>query len=67
VIARASNFVTYPNANSRATPLVDEAIRNDPNVYPPPEVMARLFVVTPHDQRLQRTLTRLWTGIVTGS
>ncbi|HET6467143.1 MAG TPA: extracellular solute-binding protein, partial [Geminicoccaceae bacterium] len=67
VIARATNYVTYPNANARALELVDEELRDDPNVYPPPEVMARLFVVTPHDQRLQRVLTRLWTGIVTGS
>ncbi|MFW9606065.1 MAG: polyamine ABC transporter substrate-binding protein, partial [Pseudomonas sp.] len=34
VIAPVSDYVSYPNGNSAATPLVAEAIRNNPNIYP---------------------------------
>jgi putrescine transport system substrate-binding protein len=67
VIARATNFVTYPNANAASLPFVDPKILNNPNSYPPPEVMKRLYVVTPYDQRLQRTVTRLWQKIKSGN
>lgn len=66
VIAKASNFTQYANANSAATPLVDEAIRTNPNVYPTPEVSKRLFVTTAKDQTLLRDVTRMWTKVQTG-
>lgn len=66
VIAKASNFTQYANANSAATPLVDPAVRDDPNVYPTPEVFKRLFVTTTKDQALLREVTRMWTRVQTG-
>ncbi|MGF1640698.1 MAG: polyamine ABC transporter substrate-binding protein [Rhodospirillales bacterium] len=66
VIAKATNYVSYPNANAASKPFVDEALRNDPGVYPPPEVMARLFVIRPADLQEQRQLTRTWQRILTG-
>ena len=66
VIARASNFTQYANANTSATPLVDAAIRNDPNVYPTPELSKRLFVTTAKDQALLRDVNRQWTKVLTG-
>jgi putrescine transport system substrate-binding protein len=66
VIARASNYVKYANANAAATALVDPAVRNDPNVYPPPEVAHRLFVTTTKDQALLREVNRDWTRVQTG-
>ena len=66
VIAKASNFTQYANANSAATPLVEESIRNNPNVYPTPEVSKRLFVTTAKDQTLLRDVTRMWTKVQTG-
>ena len=66
VIARASNFTHYANANAAATPLVDPSVRDDPNVYPPPEVFARLFVTTTKDQALLREVNRQWTKVQTG-
>ena len=66
VIARASNFTHYANANAAATRLVDPAIRDDPNVYPPPQVAARLFVTTTKDQALLRDVNRQWTQVQTG-
>jgi len=66
VIARASNFTQYANANSAATPLVDARVRGNPNVYPPPEVFQRLFVITSKDQGLLREINRQWTRVLTG-
>lgn len=66
IIAKASNYTQYANANAAATPLVDEAIRNDPNVYPTAEVSRRLFVTTTKDQDLLREVNRQWTRVLTG-
>ena len=66
IIARASNFTQYANANAAATPLVAEAIRSDPNVYSTPELSKRLFVTTTKDQALLRDVNRKWTKVLTG-
>jgi putrescine transport system substrate-binding protein len=66
VIARASNFTKYANANAAATPLVEASVRDDPNVYPTPEVSKRLFVTTTKDQDLLRDVNRRWTRVLTG-
>jgi putrescine transport system substrate-binding protein len=66
VIARATNYVGYPNANLASKPFVDRKLLDDPNVYPPPQVMERLFIVTPYDQKTQRVVTRLWQEVKTG-
>ncbi|MBL8659560.1 MAG: polyamine ABC transporter substrate-binding protein [Rhodospirillales bacterium] len=67
MIARITNFVTYPNAVPASLPLIDPEIANNPMIYPPPEVKDRLFVVSPNDQRTQRILTRLWQKVLTGA
>jgi putrescine transport system substrate-binding protein len=66
VIARASNYTRYANANSAATGLVDPSVRNDPAAYPPPELAKRLFVTTTKDQALLRDVNRQWTRVTTG-
>jgi putrescine transport system substrate-binding protein len=66
VIAKATNHVTYPNAVPASLPFVDEELRTDPDVYPPAEVLAKAYVLTPYDARSQRVVTRLWTSILTG-
>jgi len=66
IIARASNYTQYANANSAATPRVDEAVRSDPNIYPTPELSKRLFVTTTKDQALLREVNRQWTRVLTG-
>ncbi|MFL5336682.1 MAG: polyamine ABC transporter substrate-binding protein [Geminicoccaceae bacterium] len=67
VMAKISNFVTYPNAVPASYPLIDEAVKADPNLFPTPEMRANLFTITPFEQKAQRTLTRMWTKLVTGS
>jgi putrescine transport system substrate-binding protein len=66
IMAAITNQVQFPNSNSAATPLVDEAIRNDPGIYPSDAVMDKLYVFNDLPARLQRTMTRSWTRIKSG-
>jgi putrescine transport system substrate-binding protein len=66
VIAKASNYTHYANANTAATKLVDPEVRDDPTVYLSPELSTRLFVTTTKDQALLREVNRQWTRVLTG-
>lgn len=66
VIAKASNFVFYANGNAASKELLDPAVRDDPAIYPPDDVVAKLFIYLTPDPRTQRVLTRAWTAVVTG-
>lgn len=65
-IAAISNTVAYANPNARATALVDAALRDDPTVYPPADVRARLFFDKPVTPQYERLRTRAWTKVKTG-
>lgn len=60
VMAGITNHVRYPNAVPASRPLVDEAVRNDPNVFPPAEALARTFVAGTPPREAERERTRLW-------
>ncbi len=66
VVARASNFTQYANANGPARALLDAEVRDNPAIYPTPEVSSRLFVTSTKDQALLREVNRLWTQVLTG-
>jgi putrescine transport system substrate-binding protein len=66
VMASITNFVQFPNGNAAATPLVDEAIRTDPGIYPNDEVMKKIYTFPDLDAKTQRTMTRSWTKIKSG-
>jgi putrescine transport system substrate-binding protein len=66
VIADITNDISYGNDNLSARPLVKAEILNDPAIYPPPEVRARLFVPAEFDAKYQRAETRAWTRIKSG-
>jgi putrescine transport system substrate-binding protein len=66
VAARNTDFVNYANANAKATELVDEEIRDDPGIYPPPEVKARLQPNLARSAEFTRMLNRSWTRFTTG-
>ncbi|WP_175649597.1 polyamine ABC transporter substrate-binding protein [Pseudomonas sp. Marseille-P9899] len=63
VIARISNRIGYPNPNKDATALVDEAIRNDPNMYIPDAARQTLFALEPLPASIERIRTRTWTTV----
>lgn len=67
IAALNTNYVWYANANTKATPLVDEEVRTNPAIYPTPEVMAKLYTRAPLTPEGERALTRLWTRIKSGS
>jgi putrescine transport system substrate-binding protein len=66
VIAKVTNKVRFANANTASLPFVDEAIRNDPNIYPSAEVRARLHPDLVESQAFSRELNRSWTRIRSG-
>lgn len=66
VVAKISNFVNYANGNAASLPFIDESVRNDPGVYPPPEVKAKLFPDLSETAEFTRLLTRTWTRFQTG-
>ena len=66
ITADITNYVSYANANAASMPLVDEAVKNDPSIFPPPEVMAKLFPTVTYGPKVDRTITRLWTKVRTG-
>ena len=67
VIARVSDASKYANANRDATPLVDKAVREDPGVYPPADVMSRLHLVPAESQAYSRARVAAWTRILAAS
>jgi putrescine transport system substrate-binding protein len=66
IAAKISDAVAYANPNVPATKLVDPELSGDPNIYPPPEVRARLFFDKPVTSEYERLRTRAWTRIKTG-
>lgn len=60
-VAALSNTLFFANANQAATPLVDAAIRNDPNLYPGPDMRARLYADRSMSLKDMRQRTRIWT------
>jgi putrescine transport system substrate-binding protein len=66
VAAKNSNFVSYASGVAKARELTTPEISNDKGIYPPPEVMARLFTTEAYDAKTQRLVTRLWTRLKSG-
>jgi putrescine transport system substrate-binding protein len=66
VIADITNDIYYGNDNLAARPFVRPEILNDPAIYPPPEVRARLYLPSEFDSSYQRLRTRTWTRIKNG-
>ena len=51
----------YANANKAATPLVSAEVRENPGIYPPADVRAKLFTLKVQDPKIDRVRTRAWT------
>ncbi|MGB3392209.1 MAG: polyamine ABC transporter substrate-binding protein [Stenotrophomonas sp.] len=66
VAANNTNVTHYANPVTPATPLVDEAIREDKTIYPSAEVAAKMFTYAINPPEVDKLYTRLWTEIKTG-
>lgn len=60
-VAALSNTLFFATANQAATPLVDAAVRNDPDIFPPAELRQRLYADRSMSLKDLRQRTRLWT------
>jgi putrescine transport system substrate-binding protein len=67
VVAPISNFVSYASANAAAKALVDPSVRDDPGIYPAPEVMLRLVDPKKLPDDETRARVRAWTSIKSGT
>jgi putrescine transport system substrate-binding protein len=66
VIADATNYIWYANANAKAREFVNPDILNDPAVYPSAEVLARGFASVMRSPEIQRVITEQWTRLKSG-
>ena len=60
-VAALTNTLFFATANQAATPLVDEAVRTDPDIYPLADVRERLYADRSMNLKDLRQRTRLWT------
>ncbi|MDY7567563.1 polyamine ABC transporter substrate-binding protein [Pseudomonas sp. RTC3] len=66
VIAQVSDTVGYANPNLKADALMDQKVRTDAAVYPPQEVLDKLYVNAELPPKVQRLMTRSWTKVKSG-
>jgi putrescine transport system substrate-binding protein len=66
VIAEITNDIHYGNDNLAARPYVEKGLLDDPAVYPPAQLRARLYLPAELGPDYERARTRVWTRIKTG-
>lgn len=66
VIAAATNYTYYANANKDASALVEKEILEDPAIYPDEATTEKLWTPKILPQKVLRTRTRAWSKIKTG-
>ena len=66
VAAKTSDLIKYANGLSPDIQPLEPSVRDDPGVYPPADVRARLTPERPRPAAYQRLLTRMWTRFKTG-
>lgn len=66
VIADISNYTSYSNAVQPSYELASEEIKNNPNVFIPKDLMSKMFIVKPHDAKINKIINNLWVKIKAG-
>lgn len=66
VMAKASNYISYANGNLGSQKHINEDILKNPAVFPDEATLKKLYVKTAWDAKTQRSVTRMWTKMVTG-
>jgi putrescine transport system substrate-binding protein len=66
VAAANSNAVNYANGNLASEKFINDSVKNDPGVYPPAEVKAKLSPELAVGDDYNKLLTRTWTRFQTG-
>ncbi|MCR8825361.1 polyamine ABC transporter substrate-binding protein [Pseudosulfitobacter koreensis] len=66
-MAAASNYVYYANGNKASQEFLVEDVIGDTAIYPDAETLENLYTTSPYDARTQRTVTRMWTKVKSGT
>ncbi|MND76032.1 Putrescine-binding periplasmic protein precursor [compost metagenome] len=66
VAAKITSATLYPNGNADARQYLDEALRNQPGLYPDKDTKRRLFPVEPVPEKLSATRDEVWTAFREG-
>jgi len=66
IAAQDTNYVKYANGDDPALEDLAPAVRNDPGIYPPPQVRAKLVPELAKTPQFTRLLNRMWTRFKTG-
>lgn len=66
IMARISDATRYPNAVPATRVLVTQDVLDDPNVFPPDQVMERYFTIGPSSPVTDRARTRMWSRFKAG-
>jgi putrescine transport system substrate-binding protein len=67
VAAANTNYVFYASGNKAALQFIDPEVKDDPSIYPTPEVSAKLFALKAHSPDYDELLTEAWQRIKAGS
>ena len=63
VIAKVSDYVGYPNANTDAKAFIAPETLNNPEVYPPQAVLDKLYISNAPSPKIMRLMTRSWSKV----
>lgn len=66
IMAKNSDLVAYANPVPESWDKIKPEVRNDPAIFPPEEIAQKLFVLSPHGQKVSRVITRSWARIRSG-
>ncbi len=66
-MAQASNYVYYANGNEASKEFLLEDVIGDPAIYPDEATLENLYTAVPYPPKVQRTVTRLWTKVKSGT
>jgi putrescine transport system substrate-binding protein len=67
IAAANTNYVFYASGNKAALEFIDAAVKEDPAIYPTPEVSAKLFNLKAHTPDYDEVLTETWQRIKAGA
>ncbi|MFC6636274.1 extracellular solute-binding protein [Sulfitobacter sp. JBTF-M27] len=66
-MAAASNYVYYANGNKASQEFLEEDVIGDTAIYPDEATLENLYTTSPYGPKVQRTVTRMWTKIKSGT
>ncbi|MGB3245107.1 MAG: polyamine ABC transporter substrate-binding protein [Sulfitobacter sp.] len=66
-MAAASNYVYYANGNEASQEFLEADVIEDPAIYPTAATLENLYTTSPYGPKVQRTVTRMWTKIKSGT